>query len=63
MLANYATLSGMAKKVGRPPLRDGEKLSRRVFVKLTDAQYRALKKKADKRGVTVAELAREILTS
>lgn len=46
------------RKVGRPRKYGDEKLGKTYFVRLTDAQYAALKKAAAGRGVSVADYIR-----
>jgi len=46
----------MSKRMGRPPKRASEKYSKTVCMKVTKAEYAALKAEARKRGVTVSAL-------
>lgn len=43
-----------AKRMGRPPKAPGDKLSHRVTVRLTPAQYKKLLREATKAGLSVS---------
>jgi len=47
---------GKRKRMGRPPKKASEKYSRTVCVKVTQAEYRALRAEAKRRGVTLSAL-------
>lgn len=47
--------------MGRPPKADEEALRNRVVAHLRDADFAALRRWAQERGVQVGELAREVL--
>jgi uncharacterized protein (DUF1778 family) len=46
------------KRMGRP-LKTGKPLTKRVELRMSDAEYRALEKKAKAKGQTVSEFLRD----
>lgn len=70
---NDANIKGMPKKskprsaarpkLGRPPLAEASRLSKRVAIKFTPGDYRALASLARDRGRTVTEIAREMIVA
>ena len=48
----------MKKRMGRP-LKTGKPLTRRVEVRMSEAEYRELERKAKAKGLSVSEFLRE----
>jgi len=49
----------MKKRMGRPPKQRAERKSKRVELRLSDAEYRKLERKAKAKGLTVSEFLRQ----
>lgn len=49
----------MKKQMGRPPKAKAERKSRMVRLRMSDAEYRAIEKKAKAKGQTVSEFLRD----
>jgi uncharacterized protein (DUF1778 family) len=47
------------KRMGRPPKPKAMRKGKRLELRLTDAEYRELKTKADAKGQTVSEFLRD----
>jgi hypothetical protein len=47
------------RNVGRPPKPKAERKSRMVRLRMSEAEYRALERKAKAKGLTVSEFLRE----